>query len=65
MTIFDGYGTIENARKGVGADTNAQAVGHHLRKEVSLMRITFHIGKYTITIIVKKRKEQASRHSAK
>ena len=29
------------------------------------MRITFHIGKYTITIIVRDSKKQASRHSAK
>ena len=29
------------------------------------MRMTFHIGKYTVTIIVKERKKQTSRHSAK
>ena len=29
------------------------------------MRITFHIGRYTITIIVKDRRKQASRHSGK
>ena len=29
------------------------------------MRITFHIGRFTVTIIVKDRKKQASRHSAK
>ena len=29
------------------------------------MRLTFHIGRFTITIIVKDHKKQASRHSAK
>ena len=39
----------------------AQAVGHHLRKEVMLMRITLHIGRLTVTIIVKSN----NRHSCK
>ena len=29
------------------------------------MRITFHIGRYTITIIVKDRRKNAAAHSAK
>lgn len=29
------------------------------------MRITFHFGKYTVTIIVKDSKKQADRHSGK
>jgi len=39
-----------------------QAVGYTIRKEVRPMRITFHIFEFTITIIVKQRK---NRHSAK
>ena len=39
-----------------------QAVGHTTRKGVRLMRITLHIGAFTVTIIVKKRE---NRHSAK
>ena len=38
-----------------------QAVGHTTRKGVRRMRITLHIGRYTVTIIVKSR----NRHSAK
>ena len=38
-----------------------QAVGHTTRKGVLLMRITLHIGRFTVTIIVKSR----NRHSAK
>ena len=33
---------------------NRQAVGYHLRKEVMVMRITLHIGSFTITVIVKR-----------
>ena len=33
-----------------------------LRKEVIALRITFHIGNFTVTIIIKERK---NRHSAK
>ena len=36
----------------------------HLRKEVRTMRITFHIGRYTVTIIVYERKK-SNRHSGK
>ena len=32
-----------------------QAVGHTTRKGVRLMRITLHIGPFTVTIIVKSR----------
>ncbi len=39
----------------------AQAVDHHLIKEVMRMRITLHIGRFTVTIIVKRN----NRHSAK
>lgn len=39
----------------------AQAVGLYFRKEVRRMRITLHIGKFTVTIIVK----SSNRHSAK
>ena len=38
-----------------------QAVGHTTRKGVSPMRLTIHIGRFTVTIIVKSR----DRHSAK
>ncbi len=38
-----------------------QAVGYTTRKGVLLMRITLHIGAFTVTIIVKSR----NRHSAK
>ena len=38
-----------------------QAVGYTTRKGVLLMRITLHIGRFTVTIIVKSR----NRHSAK
>ena len=34
----------------------------HHRKGVELMRLTFHVGIFTVTVIVKKRK---NRHSAK
>ena len=54
-----------NARKGTGANNKRAGGWLHLRKEVSLMRITFHIGRFTITIVVKERKKQADRHSAK
>ena len=39
-----------------------QAVGHTTRKGVRLVRITLHIGAYTVTIVVRKRE---NRHSAK
>ena len=39
-----------------------QAVGHNLRKGVRPMRITLHIGAYTVTIVIKKRE---NRHSGK
>lgn len=35
-----------------------QAVGHTTRKGVRLMRITIHIGAFTVTIIVKKRENR-------
>ena len=35
---------------------------YHFRKEVKLMRITIHIGIFTVTIIIKKRK---NRHPAR
>ena len=54
----------ESARKGRRVDTNARRLLRILRKEVRTMRITFHIGKYTVTIIVYERKK-SSRHSAK
>ena len=38
-----------------------QAVGYTTRKGVLPMRITLHIGRFTVTIIVKSR----NRHSAK
>ena len=38
-----------------------QAVDHTTRKGVLSMRITLHIGRFTVTIIVKSR----NRHSAK
>ena len=36
--------------------------GYILRKEVRLMRITFHVRDYTVTIMIKRRR---NRHSAK
>ena len=36
--------------------------GYILREEVRLMRITFHVGDFTVTIMIKKRR---NRHSAK
>ena len=39
-----------------------QAVGYTTRKGVLLMRITLHIGPYTVTIIVKRRE---NRHPAR
>jgi len=36
--------------------------GYILRKEVRLMRITFHVKDYTVTIMIKRRR---NRHSAK
>ena len=36
--------------------------GGHFRKEVHAMRITLHIGAFTVTIIVKRRE---NRHSGK
>ena len=50
---------------GLKSDTNAQAVANTLRKEVLRMRITFHIGRYTFTIIVKKRTTKTAAHSGK
>ncbi len=37
-------------------------VGYILREEVELMRITFHVGDFTVTIMIKRRR---NRHSAK
>ncbi len=37
------------------------AVGHILRKEVEPMRVTLHIGIYTITITVKRRNRHPGR----
>ena len=42
----------------------AGGFGHILRKEVRTMRITFHIGPYTVTITVKETHKK-NRHSAK
>jgi hypothetical protein len=36
--------------------------GYILREEVELMRITFHVGDFTVTIMIKRRR---NRHSAK
>ena len=47
--------------KELRSTATAQAAYHHLRKEVMLMRITLHIGRFTVTIIVKSN----NRHSAK
>lgn len=55
LTGFDGIGKINT-----GA-AQRQAVGYTTRKGVLLMRITLHIGRFTVTIIVKSR----NRHSAK
>ena len=41
--------------------TSWQAVGHMTPKGGDCMRLTFHIGQYTVTIIVKSR----NRHSRK
>ena len=54
----------EFARKGRRANTNAGRLLLHLRKEVRTVRITFHIGRYTVTIIVYERKK-SNRHSGK
>ena len=45
--------------------TNAQAVAPSLRKEVVRMRITFHIGRFTVTIILRRTHTKNSRHSDK
>ena len=56
--------TISNKFAIMPAEGTAQrqAVGHTTRKGVRLMRITLHIGAFTVTIVVKKRE---NRHSAK
>jgi hypothetical protein len=46
---------------GAESTAQAQAAGHHLRKELMFMRITLHIGQFTVTILVKRN----NRHSAK
>ena len=45
----------------MGAAYNGGRDSYILRKGVTLMRITLHIGPYTVTIIVKR----GNRHSAK
>ena len=48
--------------------TNAQAVAlTPSEKEVVCMRITFHIGKFTVTIVISEthRKQKNNRHSGK
>jgi hypothetical protein len=48
-------------------NTNAQAVARTpSEKEVVRMRITFHIGKYTVTIVISEtHRKKNNRHSAK
>jgi len=43
------------------AQHKRQAVGHASRKGVGLMRITLHIGPFTVTIIVKRRNRHPAR----
>ena len=65
---IDNYGVViynSIARRGTGANNKRAGGWLPSPRGGELMRITFHIGKYTVTIIVYERKKQASRHSAK
>ena len=56
-----GYAILSVAHSMSWALHERQAVGYTTRKGVLSMRITLHIGRFTVTIIVKSR----NRHSAK
>ena len=52
-------------RKTEERTTNAQAVAPSSEKGVMRMRITFHIGTFTVSIIVKRTHKKNNRHSDK
>ena len=58
------YDRIELPARAEGRTQTRRRLLLHLRKEVGTMRITFHIGRYTVTIIVYERKK-SNRHSGK
>ena len=60
-TIAAGHVILSMAHSMSWALHERQAVGYTTRKGVLSMRITLHIGRFTVTIIVKSR----NRHSAK
>ena len=59
VTFLTEYGELGKMRS--GAARTAGGYGYTTRKGVLLMRITLHIGAFTVTIIVKSR----NRHSGK
>jgi len=64
--LWEKYSKIRNARKGMGAnDKRAGGLAYISERRCAIMRITFHVWKYTVTIIVKKSRKQTSRHSGK
>ncbi len=65
MTKSAAFGIIKKppAREaGRALQSYGRRFGYILRKEVRLMRITFHVKDYTVTIMIKRRR---NRHSAK
>lgn len=63
MTVDGEIGIIVSPPQGGrGAAHSAGGFGYNLREGVRHVRLTIHIGKFTVTIIVKKR---GNRHSGK
>lgn len=62
MTVDGEIGIIVSPLRGRGAAHSAGGFGYNLREGVRHVRLTIHIGKFTVTIIVKKR---GNRHSGK
>ena len=65
MTKSGVFGIIKKppAREaGRALQSYGRRFGYILRKEVRLMRITFHVKDYTVTIMIKRRR---NRHSGK
>ena len=52
---------VSERNRRTAAALSAEMCSYYLREEVKRMRITLHIGRFTVTIIVKSR----NRHSAK
>ena len=60
--VFDIMKESPEREAGRALQSYGRRFGYILREEVELMRITFHVGDFTVTIMIKRRR---NRHSAK